>query len=83
MLEIPTAKPLFANRRLGMVHWKPTGMVVRGAASWELPNDESLGVSVEIDDGQGNGEIRFWREGLGGGRSGRICGNCGGEDWGI
>ncbi|KAM0425587.1 hypothetical protein ACHAPT_009118 [Fusarium lateritium] len=49
---------------LGRLHWKPTGMVAYGRASWELRDESDLVLSVTIDDHQVNGVIGLWREGL-------------------
>ncbi|KAF5628808.1 hypothetical protein F52700_7901 [Fusarium sp. NRRL 52700] len=50
---------------LGGLHWKPTGMVVHGRASWELRDEGNLVMSVTIDDQQVNGMICLWKSGLG------------------
>ncbi|WQF88016.1 hypothetical protein CDEST_13030 [Colletotrichum destructivum] len=49
---------------LGRLHWKPTGMVAYGEASWELRDESDLVMSVAIDDNQLNGLICIWRDGL-------------------
>ncbi|OBR03117.1 hypothetical protein CH63R_14343 [Colletotrichum higginsianum IMI 349063] len=49
---------------LGRLHWKPTGMVAYGKASWELRDESDLVMSVAIDDNQLNGLICLWRDGL-------------------
>ncbi|KAG5803054.1 hypothetical protein H9Q74_013768 [Fusarium xylarioides] len=49
---------------LGELHWKPTGMVVHGRASWELRDERGLVMSVTIDDQQVNGMICLWKGGL-------------------
>ncbi|WYZ42240.1 hypothetical protein EsH8_V_001135 [Colletotrichum jinshuiense] len=49
---------------LGRLHWKPTGMVPYGKASWELRDESNLVMSVTIDDKQANGLICLWRHGL-------------------
>ncbi|EWG36113.1 hypothetical protein FVEG_00266 [Fusarium verticillioides 7600] len=49
---------------LGELHWKPTGMVVHGKASWELRDERDLVMSVTIDDQQVNGMICLWKGGL-------------------
>ncbi|KAF5662407.1 hypothetical protein FCIRC_11530 [Fusarium circinatum] len=46
------------------LHWKPTGMVVHGRASWELRDEGDLVMSVTIDDQQVNGVICLWKSGL-------------------
>jgi hypothetical protein len=53
-----------ASGGLGMLHWKGTGMEVAGAASWELRDETSLVMVVEIDRTQTNGVVSVWREGL-------------------
>ncbi|KAF9768113.1 hypothetical protein IL306_014628 [Fusarium sp. DS 682] len=53
-----------AGGGLGELHWKPTGMVVNGKASWELRDETSLVMSVTIDDHQVNGMISLWKDGL-------------------
>ncbi|KAH7269241.1 uncharacterized protein BKA55DRAFT_548101 [Fusarium redolens] len=53
-----------AGGGLGEVHWKPTGMVAYGKASWELRDNTSLMMSVTIDDQQINGVISLWKSGL-------------------
>lgn len=49
---------------LGRLHWKGTGMVPYGKASWELRDESSLLMSVTIDDFQVNGVISLWRDDL-------------------
>ncbi|KAL3297996.1 hypothetical protein RB213_007674 [Colletotrichum asianum] len=49
---------------LPRLHWKATGMVVYGKASWELRDDSSIVMSVAIDDHQVNGVISLWRSQL-------------------
>ncbi|KAK2758513.1 hypothetical protein CKAH01_05561 [Colletotrichum kahawae] len=49
---------------LPRLHWKATGMVVYGKASWELRDDSNLVMSVAIDDHQVNGVISLWRSQL-------------------
>jgi hypothetical protein len=56
--------PFQANGGLGELHWKPTGMVPYGKASWELRDEGNLVVSVTIDDHQANGVISLWRSDL-------------------
>ncbi|KAF4332550.1 hypothetical protein FBEOM_13649 [Fusarium beomiforme] len=53
-----------AGEGLGELHWKPTGMVVNGRASWELRDENNLTMSVTIDDKQVNGVISLWKDGL-------------------
>ncbi|KAF4956018.1 hypothetical protein FGADI_4191 [Fusarium gaditjirri] len=53
-----------ASGGLGELHWKPTGMVAYGKASWELRDKTSLVMSVTIDDQQINGMICLWHGGL-------------------
>ncbi|KAM5526075.1 hypothetical protein FOXYSP1_02119 [Fusarium oxysporum f. sp. phaseoli] len=53
-----------AGGGLGELHWKPTGMVAYGKASWELRDKTSLVMSVTIDDQQINGMICLWKDGL-------------------
>ncbi|KAF5026383.1 hypothetical protein F66182_1511 [Fusarium sp. NRRL 66182] len=54
-----------ASGGLGDLHWKPTGMVPYGKASWEVRDETDLVMSVTTDDHQVNGVIRLWRDGLG------------------
>lgn len=64
-IEISTAKRRFdASGGLGELHWKATGMQVAGAASWELRDETSLVMVVDIDQMQTNGRISIWRETL-------------------
>ncbi|KAI8656195.1 hypothetical protein NCS55_01274400 [Fusarium keratoplasticum] len=49
---------------LGRLHWKSTGMVAYGRASWELRDESEMVMSVTIDDYQVNGVIGLWRDGL-------------------
>lgn len=49
---------------LGRLHWKATGMVAYGSASWELRDESTMVMSVTIDDHQVNGAIGIWRDGL-------------------
>jgi hypothetical protein len=56
--------PFQASGGLGKLHWKPTGMIPYGKASWELRDERNLVVSVTIDDHQVNGFIRLWRSDL-------------------
>ncbi|KAH6959409.1 hypothetical protein DER45DRAFT_259795 [Fusarium avenaceum] len=56
--------PFQASGGLGELHWKPTGMVPYGKASWELRDEGNLVVSVTIDDTQANGVISLWRTDL-------------------
>jgi hypothetical protein len=64
-IEISTAKRrLDASGGLGELHWKATGMQVAGAASWELRDETSLVMVVDIDQSQTNGRISVWRETL-------------------
>jgi predicted transcriptional regulator len=56
--------PFQAGGGLGELHWKPTGMVPYGKASWELRDEGNLVVSVTIDDHQVNGVIGLWRSDL-------------------
>ncbi|CAN9148336.1 unnamed protein product [Alternaria alternata] len=64
-IEISTAKRRFdASGGLGELHWKATGMQVAGAASWELRDETSLVMVVDIDQTQTNGRISVWRETL-------------------
>jgi hypothetical protein len=49
---------------LGCLHWKPTGMVPFGEASWELRDESNLVMSVEIDGNQINGVMSLWKEGI-------------------
>jgi hypothetical protein len=56
--------PFQASGGLGELHWKPTGMVPYGKASWELRDEGNLVVSVTIDDHQANGVISLWRSDL-------------------
>ena len=64
-IEISTAKRRFdASGGLGELHWKATGMQIAGAASWELRDETSLVMVVEIDQTQTNGRISVWREKL-------------------
>ncbi|KAF5984980.1 hypothetical protein FCOIX_2323 [Fusarium coicis] len=49
---------------LGELHWKPTGMVAYGKASWEVRDERDLVMSVTIDDQQVNGMICLWKSGL-------------------
>ncbi|KAI1031775.1 hypothetical protein LB504_000238 [Fusarium proliferatum] len=53
-----------ASGGLGELHWKPTGMVVHGRASWELRDERDLVMSVTIDDQQVNGMICLWKDEL-------------------
>jgi hypothetical protein len=48
----------------GTLTWKGTGMEVAGAASWELRDESSLVMVVEIDQTQANGWVALWKEGL-------------------
>ena len=64
-IDISTAKRRFdASGGLGELHWKATGMQVAGAASWELRDETSLVMVVDIDQTQTNGRISVWRETL-------------------
>ncbi|KAF4457085.1 hypothetical protein F53441_873 [Fusarium austroafricanum] len=54
-----------ARGGLGELHWKGTGMVVNGKASWELRDQNNLVMSVTIDDQQVNGLICLWKADLG------------------
>ncbi|CAN9108082.1 unnamed protein product [Alternaria alternata] len=64
-IEISTAKRRFdASGGLGELHWKATGMQVAGAASWELRDETSLVMVVDIDQTQTNGRVSVWRETL-------------------
>jgi len=64
-IEISTAKRRFdASGGLGELHWKATGMQVAGAASWELRDETSLVMVVDIDQMQTNGRVSIWRETL-------------------
>ena len=64
-IEISTAKRRFdASGGLGELHWEATGMQVAGAASWELRDETSLVMVVDIDQTQTNGRISVWRETL-------------------
>ncbi|OAG16152.1 hypothetical protein CC77DRAFT_389535 [Alternaria alternata] len=66
-MDISTAKRRFdASGGLGELHWKATGMQIAGAASWELRDETSLVMVVEIDQTQTNGRISVWREKLDG-----------------
>jgi hypothetical protein len=47
---------------LGRLHWKPTGMVAYGKASWELRSDTKLVLLVTINDNQTNGVISLYKE---------------------
>ncbi|KAJ4316589.1 hypothetical protein N0V84_007786 [Fusarium piperis] len=49
---------------LGRLHWKSTGMVAYGRASWELRDESNMVMSVTIDDNQVNGTICLWRDDL-------------------
>jgi hypothetical protein len=60
----PMKRKFDASGGLGMLHWKGTGMEVAGAASWELRDETSLVMVVEIDRTQTNGVVSVWREGL-------------------
>jgi hypothetical protein len=53
-----------ASGGLGALTWKGTGMEVAGAASWELRDESSLVMVVEIDRTQANGWVTLWKEGL-------------------
>jgi hypothetical protein len=48
----------------GTLTWKGTGTEVAGAASWELRDESSLVMVVEIDQTQANGWVALWKEGL-------------------
>jgi hypothetical protein len=48
----------------GTLTWKGTGMKMAGAASWELRDESSLVMVVEIDQTQANGWVALWKEGL-------------------
>ncbi|CAN9092204.1 hypothetical protein CUC08_Gglean007142 [Alternaria sp. MG1] len=64
-IDISTAKRRFdASGGLGELYWKATGMQVAGAASWELRDETSLVMVVDIDQTQTNGKISVWRETL-------------------
>jgi hypothetical protein len=64
-IEIKTSKRTYqSSGGLGELHWKGTGMEVAGAASWELRDEMSLVVVVEIDRSQLNGVISIWKEKL-------------------
>ncbi|RSL75662.1 hypothetical protein BHE90_013854 [Fusarium euwallaceae] len=49
---------------LGRLHWKSTGMIAYGRASWELRSESEMVLSVTIDDHQVNGVIGIWKDGL-------------------
>jgi hypothetical protein len=53
-----------ASGGLGALTWKGTGTEVAGAASWELRDESSLVMVVEIDRTQANGWVTLWKEGL-------------------
>ncbi|KAJ4991631.1 hypothetical protein SVAN01_02746 [Stagonosporopsis vannaccii] len=64
-IAIHTTDPHFeAGGGLGRLHWKDTGMVAYGAASWELRDETSMLLSVSIDGHQANGVLGLWRDGL-------------------
>ncbi|KAL4727027.1 hypothetical protein ACLX1H_005927 [Fusarium chlamydosporum] len=56
--------PFEVSGGLGELHWKPTGMVPYGKASWELRDEGNLVVSVTIDDNQANGVVSIWKSDL-------------------
>lgn len=64
-VDIKASKGYYeASGGLGHLHWKATGMVAYGRASWELRDETSLVMSVTIDDQQVNGVISLWKNGL-------------------
>lgn len=64
-IKIATSKQEYeGSGGLGMLRWKGTGMRAYGEASWELRDERGLVVAVTVDEGQVNGMISVWREGL-------------------
>ncbi|KAJ4128939.1 hypothetical protein NW768_007464 [Fusarium equiseti] len=53
-----------ASSLLGLLHWKDTGMVPYGKASWELRSDSDLVLQVSVDDTQSNGIINLFKDKL-------------------
>ncbi|RGP64481.1 hypothetical protein FLONG3_9539 [Fusarium longipes] len=49
---------------LGPLHWKATGMVAYGKASWELRSDTDLVLQVSVDDSHANGVIKLYKDKL-------------------
>ncbi|USP79674.1 hypothetical protein yc1106_06948 [Curvularia clavata] len=63
-IKLDTLGSIDPGSGLSTLHLKPTGGKAYGHASWEYRDENSLVMSVEIDDGQVNGLIALWKENL-------------------